>query len=291
MSRVVATPQATALGAFSEPLSFQVLGNSMDLLNIKLPQSSILNIRYNNARHNVVAVTGDSKWDVALARDAAGLIFQRCYNPNGPLSLLLSSNGARGGSSYVVLDSGMWSVRKDALLAWSHGVKLENISSNKLLSVTAQAGTDRVVIAAPGHMTQIGLEEGESIAINADCLVAVSGIQSTLDVASAPSLAVGVVPRGMQITQNLKRISAPLGRLLPDTWSQSWTEFKALSWVQATKSLWNGITHGMRSVVHMVKPHKSELITLRGPQTVFISNSMVAKDPLFVKNEITELIG
>lgn len=290
LGRIVSTPKATAAGAFSEPISFQVLGNSMDLLNIKLPQSSILNIRYNNNKHNVVAINGDKQWEVSLARSSnSGLIYQRCFNPKGAMSILMSSNGAKNGSSYVVLGEGSWSVRRDALLAWSHGVQLEQMKNNKLFKVNAQSITDRLVISSPGQVTQIGLSEGETISLNSECLVALSGEQSKLKIEGGDetNLSIGGISRSLRIKQLFK----PISKYIPESVSKPMGEFNALDWVKNVKSITSKSINGVWDLAKMVKPAKSQLITLQGPQTIFITNNVSIKDPIFIKREIDEMIG
>lgn len=286
LGRVISTPKATGLGVFSEPISFQVLGNSMDLLNIKLPQSSILNIRYNNNKHNVVAVNGDSKWEVSLVRSNNGLIYQRCFNPKAAMSILMSSNGAKQGSSYVVLGNGRWSVRRDSLLAWSHGVQLEQLKDNKLFSVNTDSSTDRVVISSPGQVTQIGLSEGETISLNSECLVAFSGEQKKLEVENKSNLSIGVIPRGMRFRKMLQ----PLAKYIPENVFKSVEDFNSLQWVKTIKLMTSKSFKAILNLAKKVKPVKSQLITLKGPQTVFITNNLCIKDPLFVEREINELV-
>ncbi|GMM32310.1 hypothetical protein DAMA08_050550 [Martiniozyma asiatica (nom. inval.)] len=252
LSNPTSLPQATGSGAFSEPISFQVLDH---LLNIKLPKSSILNIRYSNLQHKILALTSSTgsltQGLLTQLTKSNGLIFQKCYNPKEAMAILMARND--NGSFAVVEAKEKWFVKKSNLLAWSGEVE----NNGKLI----QFSQNSFVISSVGKITQIGISNGESVYINPEGILAFTGTQST-ESRGGVNLA---IPR----TSFAKKFSQWIDRV---TYRANWLEF--LDYLKPLVFKSEEYIHWIQG--KLVK--KDTFVEFKGPKTILISDGLFLKD-------------
>lgn len=289
-------PNATGNGAFVEPISFQVLGASSNLLNIKLPRSSILNIRYSNYQQKIIAINGHiNSMYTELARSSENnLIFQRCFNQSEPMSLLMSLNAQNANFAVIKNLKHNWIIKRSSLFAWSGpSIKPTSTSSNADANLIQMNGEGTFVVATPGQIIQIDLSDGESLQVNSKSLVGYSTHNNKISdsIAELNSSVKSVVD------VSVKR--APL--------------FLRLNWMRRYFSLpekfWNDpiihqITHTLGSVSKALKKFDNYVrakllsskrsgyfIEVRGPRTIFLSNAVNVNDQILTDSEIKKLLS
>lgn len=171
----------------NEPVRFEVLGATANMLNVRLPKSAVLNVRYNNLYQRLVAVNGSvEKLYIELAKKQASgaspLLFQRCFNKAGPMSLLFALKAQN--SNYSVVETGPsnqpWMVKRDSLVAWT-GNYLNVATTSKLSRLAQITGEGKFAIASAGQISQIDLADGESILVSPRSVVAYTTDKSTIE--------------------------------------------------------------------------------------------------------------
>lgn len=288
-------PNATGGGAFAEPITYQVLGASSNLLNIKLPKSSILNIRYSNSQQKIIAMNGHiSSMYTELAKSTTNnLIFQRCFNQTEPMSLLISMNAEN--SNFAVIANKLkskWIIKKSSLFAWS-GSTIKPSSSDESSKLIQMAGEGAFVIATPGQLMQLDLAENESLQVNSKAIVGYttttaniteaivelnSGIKSVVDV-SIPK-----APLSLRLNWMKRFIYIPASILENTT-------------VKQFKQTTSTVTEFIKSTVNYVKAKllsskkTGYFVEVKGPRTVFLSNAINIDDKILTENEMKKLLN
>lgn len=286
-------PKATGAGAFVEPITYQVLGSSSNLLNIKLPKSSILNIRYSNKKQKIVALNGNiSSMYTELARiHESSLIFQRCFNQKEPMSLLIALNAQN--SNFAVVESLQenWVIKRSSLFAWSgSSMKPRPVSSSHNLIQMDGEGT--FILANPGQLMQLDLNEDDSIQVNPRSLIAFTTGNKTTDESlleldhtskSVVNLSVGSISRVKKFAWFKKYIT------IPDNLQHnpSFNQFLNALFLINIK-----LRRGTKALTSYLLPHNDSenFIRLEGPKTVFLTNAVQMKDKFLTTDELKKLI-
>lgn len=287
-------PNATGLGAFVEPISYQVLGSASNLLNIKLPRSSILNIRYSNKQHKIVAMNGhiNSMYNEIAKFKENNLIFQRCFNQKEPMSLLIASNAQN--SNFAVVncknDDLKWYVKKTSLFAWS-GFSIKPEFFNRSSNIVSIEGEGSFVLSSPGQVNQITLLQGETIHINSNSLIAYNSnntilTESVLELNSGVKSVVNLGLPRVLITQRLSWIANYFS--LPKSFWEDKTIRSIHKWYETFA---NGITRSIKFVYHkLFTRNTGYFIEVQGPRTLFVTNAVHIEDHILTKEELRKLM-
>ncbi|TID29738.1 hypothetical protein CANINC_001656 [Pichia inconspicua] len=163
-------PHVTGAGAFIEHVSYQILGSSHNLLNINLPKSSILNIRYSNKKQKIVALNGKiSSLYTELTKLDSNIVFQRCFNQTEPMSLLIAQNSENSNFAMVETNKDYWKLKRNSLFAWSGpSIEPHAIKHSQFVQIK---GEGNFIVSSPGQILQLILAENESIHINQSAIV------------------------------------------------------------------------------------------------------------------------
>ncbi|ODV98028.1 hypothetical protein PACTADRAFT_185603 [Pachysolen tannophilus NRRL Y-2460] len=183
--------KGTGNGPFAETAKFEVIGTPASLLNIKLPASAILNIRYSNAISSVVGISGKldnltKELSLITSGISKPILYQRIYNTS-PINLLVANS--LNFRNFVVLnlknnENENWVVSNSKnLIAWSGNYlnlklnpkKIHGSSSNSYLSKFNALDVDGegiIALAGNGQLFKVELNQDESIYINPSALVA-----------------------------------------------------------------------------------------------------------------------
>lgn len=285
-------PMATGNGAFVEPITYQVLGSSSNLLNIKLPKSSILNIRYSNSQQKIVAMNGHiTSMYTELARlKESNLIFQRCFNEKEPMSFLMANNAQN--SNFAILDNtkANWVVRRSSLFAWS-GPSIKPSTISKAGQSLLMKGDGTFIISTPGQIIQVDLTENESIQVNTKTIVAYTSNSKSESVPSLESeiesvvnLSIGIPPFLMRFNWIKKYIQIPQ-RLLENP-----NVKPVLDAISTLSTTFNQISTFIKENI-LPQDKTGTFIELKGPKTVFLTNSVHINDKILTDSEIKNLIA
>ncbi|CDK26158.1 unnamed protein product [Kuraishia capsulata CBS 1993] len=295
---VTSLPKVTGLGPFSEKPKFEPIGTPANLLNIKLPTSSILNLRLDTNQHKTLAITGDvSSLVVELGKlsNSNKLIYQRCFNPSNPLSILLSSKSGNG--NFLVLESNdttSWGlVDSSSLIGWTGNhvdiepLSLENsiLGSSRGIHVKGQDGA--IAISTMGQVLQLKLESEETIQLAPSSVVAYSiseaGTEPVFSELTIPSLGVGsidLLTKTRAGWEQLKsftstRILSPLNSKLkipPLSVSIPWL---AQINFGAVKKVWRYLGGALLRLTPLGRSSENRVVEIAGPRTVLVTNYMV----------------
>lgn len=291
---LTALPGATGAGAFVEPVTYQVLGSSSNLLNIKLPKSSILNIRYSNLQQKIIAMNGHiSSMYTELAKTTENsLIFQRCFNQKESMSLLITQNAQNSNFAVISTNKKHWIVKKSSLFAWS-GATIKPTSSKMNPDLIQMNGDGTFIVATPGQIVQIDLDMGESIQVNTKTLIGFTtskeNIAETLSelnggVRSIVDLSVGKAPLSSRFSW-LKKYSPIPSTIFADPNLQKFLEV-----IRNTSKYIKSIISFIK--VKLTKSDKKGMfIELKGPKTIFLTNSVHINDKILSETEIRKLIS
>lgn len=285
-------PKATGNGAFVEPISYQVLGSSSNLLNIKLPKSSILNIRYSNSQQKIVAMNGHiTSMYTELARlKESNLVFQRCFNEKEPMSFLMANNAQN--SNFAVLDNNRsnWIVKRSSLFAWS-GPSIKPYAITKDSQRILMEGEGTFIISTPGQIIQVDLDENEAIQVNTKTVVAYSSDSNALslphlesDFQSVVDLGIHIPPFFMRFNWIRKYLQIPKQLLENPNVKPVLNAFATLS---------KTFSKVLEFIKENVLPHDrtETFIELKGPKTVFLTNAVHINDKILTDSEIKKLIA
>ncbi|KAG7806517.1 hypothetical protein KL921_004914 [Ogataea angusta] len=273
-------PKSTGSGAFVEPVDFEVLGKTSTMLNIKLPKSSILNLRYSNANQSVIALNGKvSSLVVELGKLEGGLIFQRCFNTSGPLSILMANKLQNSNFTVVnVLKDTHWTVRRDDLVAWT-GNYIDLIGERKLVKV---AGSGKFVLSSPGQTLQLTLQDGETVSINPSSVVAYTG-----ETPAGPRSIVDFAVPGISWLTRVSDAWASLTSYVSDKFEIRKPQIKIHPWLSSAYSQTAGLVK--RAVNRLVTGSPDYMIEFSGPRTLLISNGIHLKDKIMTEEQIQKL--
>ncbi|KAH3661729.1 hypothetical protein OGAPHI_005907 [Ogataea philodendri] len=271
-------PSTVNIESFVESPEFEVLGKTSGMLNIRLPQSSILNLRYNNTNQSIIALNGKvSELVVELGRTDGALVFQRCLNGSGPMSILMANKLQNANFSVVQAtpDAG-WTVKRDNLVAWAGNHLLLN-GSRKLVNIE---GSGKFVLSSPGQTLQLSLQEGESISVSPSSVVAFTGTQPT-----GPK---SLVDFGVPGISWLTKASA------------SWSSLKSYvsdklklppvhvhPWLSSAFAKTGGLIK--RAFNRLFTGNPDYMIEFSGPRTLLITNGVHFKDKIMTEDEIEKL--
>ncbi|ODV84951.1 hypothetical protein CANARDRAFT_199767 [[Candida] arabinofermentans NRRL YB-2248] len=298
-------PTTTGAGAFASPITFEVLGNSQNLLNIKLPKSSILNLRYSNKNQKTLALNGSiADLYVELGKlqskeSKSTMIFQRCFNSKNPLSILMS-NCAQGASFAVnTINSGSsWVVKKDALLAWS-GNHLDLDLSEKYGKLVGIKGSGSFVLSSPGQLLTVELNEGESISVNPASLLAYStvgtvpvGDELKTGIRSLVELSVPGISGLSVLSRYFSKIKSVTVGAIQRLTALVKKSAKSSELYDQKTAFFSGLWSRMkRSTVKVINgSNQSYFVELKGPKTLLITNAIQLKDKILTEDEVSKLI-
>lgn len=272
-------PLVTGAGAFIEPVSYQVLGSSHDLLNIKLPKSSILNIRYSNKQQKIVALNGKiNSLYTEITKLDSNIVFQRCFNEKEPMSLLIAQNSQNSNFAVVETNKTKWLVKKNSLFAWSGtSIKPSASKHSKLAQIT---GDGTFVVSSPGQITQLVLDQNESIQVNSNVILGFTfDAQHASDIVNSTknstksfvNLSIGKVPLSTRVTAFTKLFQLP-EVIIADPTFKKIQVFLANVFTTIRKA--NSYFIGKLPKVNQ----KEVFVELKGPKTILISNSVQLSD-------------
>lgn len=287
-------PNATGAGAFVEPITYQVLGTGSNLLNIKLPRSSILNLRFSNAQQKLIAMNGHiNSMYVELARLAeSNLIFQRCFNQTEPMSLLIAQNAQNTNFAVIENSKSNWIVKKNSLFAWS-GPSLRPTASHSSSNLIQMNGEGTFIVACPGQIMQIDLAENESIQVNTKTIVGYTANNNTIidsiteldkGIKSVADLSVGKAPFSTKFAWIRNYIKLPPSVAHDPT-------------VQNISKVFGSVGSFFQRIVSFAKVRmytsKKDglLVQLKGPRTIFLTNAVHIDDKILSDSEIRKLIS
>lgn len=287
-------PNATGNGAFVEPISYQVLGASSNLLNIKLPRSSILNIRYSNSQQKLIAINGHvNSMYTELARSSENnLIFQRCFNQSQPMSLLLSLNAQNG--NFAVIDNlkSKWIIKRSSLFAWS-GPSVRPTSSDTDANLIQMDGEGTFVVATPGQILQVDLGENETLQINSKSLIGYSTKNERL------SDSIAELNNSVKSVIDVTVKRAPL--YFRFNWLRHYLSLPEGFWkdptVQQVHQTFSTISNRLRSFTNYIRAKlisskkTGYFIEMKGPKTIFLSNAVNINDQVLTDAEIKKLLS
>lgn len=287
-------PNATGSGAFVEPITYQVLGSSSNLLNIKLPKSSILNIRYSNSQQKIIALNGhiNSMYTEFARSRNANIIFQRCFNQNEPMSFLIASNAENSNFAVIPNINSKWIVKKSSLFAWS-GSSIKPSVSNSKSNALQLEGDGTFVIATPGKIIQIDLADDESIQVNSNSVIAYTSNDPNFDgsISELSNSAKSVV--------NLSLGKAPL--LYRFNWLKKYISLPKRFWEDATvQTIHGGIEsffESLKKIARYVKYNilssekKGYFIDIKGPKKILLTNAIHVNDKILDDLEVKKLLS
>lgn len=272
-------PGTSGIGAFVSPVIFQVMGSTCNLLNIKIPKSSILNIRYNDYHQKVIALNGKiENMSIELGKVQSKdktdlLLYQRCFNPTTPMSMILSLNSQN--ANFTILhndkakDSSKWIVKREDLVAWS-GRHLDVFLSPEYSQLAQLAGTGSLVLSSPGQISKIHIDDGESISLNPRCIVAYT------------------TPNEMSVIDATKELGTGLKRTInmsiPKVGIMSWLDYFG----NATKRTIKNMVSVSAKYLHGTSNDSSTQIREETPQMEKLKEMGLADEPIKVKAESKE---
>ncbi|KAG7876164.1 hypothetical protein KL938_004836 [Ogataea parapolymorpha] len=273
-------PRSTGSGAFVEPVDFEVLGKASSMLNIKLPKSSILNLRYSNANQSVVALNGKvSSLVVELGKLEGGLIFQRCFNTSGPLSILMANKLQNSNFTVVnVSKDTNWTVKRDSLVAWT-GNYIHLTGESKLVKV---AGSGKFVLSSPGQTLKLTLEDAEAVSVNPSSVVAFTGNTPT-----GPKSIVDFAVPGISWLTRVSDLWASLTSYVYEKFQIEKPQIKIHPWISSVFSQTAGFVK--RTVNRLVTGNPDYMIEFSGPRTLLINNGIHFKDKIMTEEQIEKL--
>mgnify|MGYP003362191341 FL=1 len=181
MTNIVEKPCADAS---VEPIHFDILGDLFNILNVRVPKSTIFNIRSDNNRQHIISSTGNiSKMSVdgmiidKSKSSTKGILYQSCLNNSGAMSLLLGLNSQNANFAVLhVCAEKRWVVKEDGLSIWpNNGLEIHPIPS--LSRFVQVSGNGKFAISSPGTIIQIQLAEGENICLNPRAIVGYTSLE------------------------------------------------------------------------------------------------------------------
>lgn len=291
-------PNATGSGAFVEPISYQVLGSSSNLLNIKLPKSSILNIRYSNKEQKIIAMNGhiNSLYTELARTNENNLIFQRCFNQKEPMSLLISMNAQS--SNFAVINNNnnsKWIIKRSTLFSWSgSSIKPKTTDLNKNLVQMEGKGT--FVVASPGQILQLNLKVNESLQVNSKSIIGYTTNDTITDsikklnnnIRSVVDISVARAPISIRynwINKYLKNyVTLPKLKFSDDPTVKQISKSFGL-FTAKIKTIFNYFK------AKLINSKKSGyFIEIKGPKTVFLTNAVNIDDRILTEKELKKLL-
>jgi hypothetical protein len=287
-------PNATGAGAFVEPISYQVLGASSNLLNIKLPKSSILNIRYSNSQQKIIAMNGhiNSMYTELARSNENNMIFQRCFNQKEPMSLLIAQNAQNSNFAIIETKKNNWVVKKSSLFAWS-GPSIKPASSKLISSLVQMKGDGTFIVATPGQLTQIDLDNRESVQINTKTLVGYTTDKENID--ETLSELQGNIRSVFDF--GVGRASLPLKFNFLKKYNPIPASFFEDPTIRKISKVLSTVLNSIQTVISYVtiKVTKADkqgvFVELQGPKTIFLTNSVHIDDKILSETEIKKLIS
>ncbi|KAI0463339.1 hypothetical protein LJB42_003363 [Komagataella kurtzmanii] len=291
-------PTVSGAGPFSEPATFDVIGNPNALLNVKLPSSTVLNLQFNNQQNNIVAVNGDiSQLHTELGKLGTltnSFLYQRCFNIN-PISLLLSSASTNANFlSLKTSEKDQWSVvNKSSLVAWSgNGLTVEPSEKGLQLS-----GKGVFALSHPGNLFEIKLLEGESIYLAPSTIVAYDNLNPfkyqfinnrkvLLDI-SIPEFNVFSKLKA-SINAQWKKINAKLTSKTEDVEQELVVKDSPKSIERANQFLGY-----LASFYRRFLTNKADelMVEFKGPQTLIVSNDLISNRRYFTGQELADIFS
>ncbi len=176
-------PEASDTGASTEPIRFNVLGDSFNILNVKVPRSAVFNIRSDTNRQYLISSTGEinkMEVDKFIINQNEGsrktIEYQSCINNSGPMSVLLGLNSQHANFSVLTAsDQKRWMIRQDELSVWQDdAVEIHSVRSlSKFVQVS---GKGKFAISSPGNIIEIQLAKDESIFLNPHAIVGYTNV-------------------------------------------------------------------------------------------------------------------
>ncbi|OUM52581.1 hypothetical protein BVG19_g1785 [[Candida] boidinii] len=331
--------EKTGAGPFAEPVGFEVLGNLSNLLNISLPSSSILNLRYNNKNQSIIAMNGkikdlyvelgkiDSKnqLDPSVSNN---LLFQRCFNTENPMTLLLSNKITNSNFSIIDLkesDDHKWIITsKDNLVAWTGNYLNLSFPTRNLLSANNNSvpdislknsivseGKGKIALSSLGQLLQVKLNEGESVSLIASSVIAYTTPKDASEkinqsTASVKSLVDLTVPQFPLLTksniilksifkESFKFIESSLlkiGIKFPERIiPKEFTESPIIKSISSYSSkIFSVLTsNSKRLLTKLVSGSDDIMIELNGPRSVILSNAVYPANKVFSKKQLNSL--
>lgn len=164
-------PTVTGNGPFVEEPHFEPLGDPSRLLNIRLPQSSKVNVRAGS----IVSINGnisDISYDVKNL--SPNTFYQQLYTESSN-SFAISSKS--GNYSIIEVENGNeeWTIlRNNSLISWTEGLKLKEIDSFSKIRSFRSFGKGKIVVGGESPIYGINLDANEEILINPNALVAIN---------------------------------------------------------------------------------------------------------------------
>ncbi|KAG7703871.1 hypothetical protein KL949_003908 [Ogataea haglerorum] len=273
-------PSSTGSGASVEPVDFEVLGMTSSMLNIKLPNASIINLRYSNANQSVIALNGKvTSLAVELGKLEGGLIFQRCFNTSGPMSILMANKLQNSNFTVVnVSKDTIWTVDRDSLVAWT-GNYIDLTGERKLVKVV---GSGKIVLSSPGQTLQMTLQDGETVSVNPSTVVAYTG-----ETPVGPRSIVDFAVPGISWLTKVCGSWASFTSYVRDKFQIQKPQIKVHPWISSAFSQTAGFAR--RVVNRLVTGNPDYMIEFSGPRTVLISDGVHFKDKIMTKEQIEKL--
>jgi uncharacterized protein (AIM24 family) len=175
----VEKPKFTGNGPFVELPTFSSIGEPSKLLNITLPESSLLNIRDGS----MVVINGEINGMQSVTKELAAGIEYQALRSSSPASLVI--NGNNKNYSVIRIENEEWFILNgESIVAWT-GFDLELLAVRKLGKFTSfqSKGKGVLVVNGENNLVDLQLESGDEIWVSPSSFVA----------SSTPGLEFGIV--------------------------------------------------------------------------------------------------
>lgn len=167
----------TGQGPFIEIPEFKAIGTPSNVLNVKLPQSSNLNIKLGAT----IAMNGDLT-NINIVNRKLGNMKYQILQSQAPASLLIGGRiRSNCINNYCVVDinakDDQWTILDDSsIVAWSgYDLELQPVDILKKWSSYKTTGKGRVVLSGNNSIFTVNIQPGEKMLINPTSLIAANG--------------------------------------------------------------------------------------------------------------------
>lgn len=288
-------PKVSGNGPFHQDISFLTVGPQSNLLNVQMPSSSILNLRYHGRQHDIITVNGDiSQLSTQLGKVSgmlnSKLLFQQISNPSS-LSLLLAS---KRGNFFILENSAesSWSVlNKPSLIGWCGNLLHLQVELKKVNFLNG----GKIILSHSSEMFKMKIEENESVYVNEKSLVAINPYSSIKGSMPGTSLSVGefdgLFREKLYITTFARRVVELVKPRLDKIIKPATMEANMEGMEQGTEvklphpSKVKGLPASLKKVLNLFRRKPDSLVEIQGPAEVILANDFTGSSPLLSKSE------
>lgn len=292
-------PTGTGSGPFIELPEFKAIGPASNMLNVKMPQSSSLNIRTGA----LIAMNGDLNGLTSTNRQLndGGMYYQVLQSEESVSLLIGGKNGSNAMNNYSIIEvenkADRWIILRDeSIIAWT-GYDFDIIPTNitKKLNSVQTVGSGKVLVSDYNTILQVELQPEDKILISAGSLVATNGDIQFTTIKNSSKLPKISIPQ-LKLPQLVTSLFGNIGRGVKSQYSKLSQKLGILEFNQYISQQWVRFKYFIRNTILFLNIYlvnrlfsKSIFMEITGPCKLLMSTNINTSNKMFTKPEINKI--